>query len=129
MADELERRVRTLEEELNGERHLTRYAVEQTRRNNDSVAALRTDVIAATTRLDHLVGDSAATQAALAMHGRALDVIMQDIRQLRSGQDQLRSGQDATNARLDQLQEEWTARHAELLAAIHALAGGSVSPA
>jgi hypothetical protein len=68
MADELERRVWTLEGELNGEKHLTRYAVEQTRRNSDSVAALRTDVIAATARLDYLVGDSAAIQAALAMH-------------------------------------------------------------
>jgi hypothetical protein len=35
MTDELERRVRTLEEELNGEKHLTRYAVDQTRRNGE----------------------------------------------------------------------------------------------
>jgi hypothetical protein len=98
MADELERRVRTVEEELNGEKYLTRYAVEQTQRSGEvlhalrsdvaavrsDVATLRADVGAGTVRVDHLGGDMAAVKAALAMHGRALDVLQQDVRQLRS---------------------------------------------
>jgi hypothetical protein len=43
MTNDLERRVKTLEEELNGEKHLTRYAVDQTRRNGEVLHALRND--------------------------------------------------------------------------------------
>jgi septal ring factor EnvC (AmiA/AmiB activator) len=106
--DELERRVRTVEEEANGEKHLTRYAVEQTQRNGEVLHALRTDVSAATVRLDHLTGDMAAVKAALAMHGRSLDVLQQDVRQLREDVRQLRgevselrAGQDEMNRKLD----------------------------
>jgi hypothetical protein len=96
--DELERRGRT--EEANGEMHLTRYAVEQTQRNGEVLHALRTDVSAATMRLDHLTGDMAAAKAALAMHGRALDVLQQDVRQLRSEVSEFHRKLDAIIARL-----------------------------
>jgi septal ring factor EnvC (AmiA/AmiB activator) len=106
--EELERRVRTVEEEANGEKHRTRYAVEQTQRNGEALHALRSDVAmlrselatlrvnvsAVTTRVDNLAGDMAAVKAAQIMHGRALDVLQQDVRQLRSGQEQLRSCQE-----------------------------------
>jgi predicted nucleic acid-binding Zn-ribbon protein len=119
--DELERRVRSVEEEMNGEKHLTRYAVDQTVRNGEvlhalrsEVAALRTDVSAVTTRVDHVGADMAGVKAALAMHGRALDVLQQDVRQLRS--------------EMAAMREEVRARHNELLAAIRALGrGGSPS--
>jgi chromosome segregation ATPase len=88
--EELERRVRTVEEEAHGEKHLTRYAEEQTQRNGEMLHALRSDVTllrvdvgAVTTRVDNLAGDTAAIKSALAMHGRALDVLQQDVRQLR----------------------------------------------
>jgi chromosome segregation ATPase len=101
MTDDLERRVRTLEEELNGEKYLTRYAVDQTRRNGEVLLALRNDVSAATLRLDGLAGDMAAVQSALVMHGRALDVLMQDVRQLRSGQEAINGRLDHMDGRLD----------------------------
>ena len=92
--EEVERRVRTVEEELVGERHVSRFVVEQTTRNGEIVNALRAEVaqlradIAATRvdvngtgmRVDVLAGDGAAIKAALAMHGRALDVLQQDVR-------------------------------------------------
>jgi hypothetical protein len=109
--EELERRVRTAEEEANGEKHLTRYAVEQTQRNGDVLHALRTDVSAAMVRLDHLGGDMAGVKSALAMHGRALDVLMQDVRQLRVGQEELRH---EMQRELAATREEAGARHAEL---------------
>jgi uncharacterized coiled-coil DUF342 family protein len=114
MADELERRVRTLEEELNGEKHLTRYAVEQTQRNGEVLIALRSDTAALRSevtkdvgvlivRVDHLTADMAAVKSAQVMHGRALDVLMQDVRQLRSGQDELNRKQEETSQKVDEL--------------------------
>ncbi len=82
--DELERRVRTVEEELAGERHVSRYMVEQAVRNGEVLHAARSEVGAVTGRMDILGADMAAVKAALAMHGRALDVLQQDVRQLRS---------------------------------------------
>ena len=102
--EELERRVRTVEEELVGERHVSRFVVEQTTRNSEvlhalraEVAQLRADVAAARVdvsgtgmRVDVLAGDGAAIKAALAMHGRALDVLQQDVRQLRGDMTEVR---------------------------------------
>lgn len=102
--EELERRVRTVEEELVGERHVSRFVVEQTTRNSAvlnalraEVAQLRADIAAARvdvngtgTRVDILAGDHAAIKAALAMHGRSLDVLQQDVRQLRNEMTELR---------------------------------------
>jgi chromosome segregation ATPase len=99
--DEKERRVRTVEKVVNGEKHLTRYAVEQTQRNSEVLHALRTDVSAATVRLNHLTGDMAAVKAAFAMHGRALGVLQQDVRQLRGEMSELRAGKDEINRKLD----------------------------
>ena len=103
--EELERRVRTVEEELVGERHVSRFVVEQTTRNGEivnalraEVAQLRADIAAARVdvnstgmRVDILAGDGAAIKAALAMHGRALDVLQQDVRQLRGDMTELRN--------------------------------------
>jgi hypothetical protein len=100
--EELERRVRTLEEELVGERHVSRYQVEQAARNSDMLHAVRSEVGAVTTRVDHLVGDMAGVKATLVMHGRALDVLQQDVRQLRG---ELRGGQETTNGRLDRIEQ------------------------
>jgi chromosome segregation ATPase len=159
---ELERRVRTVEEEMNGEKHLTRYAVEQTLRNGDALNALRAeiatlraeviglkaDVNAFTLRIDHVGADVAAIKAALVMHGRALDVLQQDVRQLRSEMAEVRGditavraemaefrgditairGEMATRLDIDAIRGEMATRHNELLAAIRAL-GGGVSPA
>ena len=132
---------------MNAEKHLTRYAVDQTRRNGEVLHALRTDVSAATMRLDSLAGDMAAVKSALAMHGRALDVLMQDVRQLRSEVTelrsevalsvtelrsevtetrsevtQLRSGQEAINARLGMIERN-------VAAILAAVAPGSPPPA
>jgi chromosome segregation ATPase len=81
--EELERRVRTVEEELSGERHVSRYTVEQAARNSEVLHSVRSEVGAVTARVDHLGADMAAVRAALAMHGRALDVLQQDARQIR----------------------------------------------
>jgi len=104
MADELERRVRTLEEELKGERHVSRYQVEQAARNSEVLHAVRAEVGTVTGRVDLLGADMASVKAALAMHGRALDVLMQDVRQLRNGQDELRQDVTEIKGRLDRIE-------------------------
>jgi hypothetical protein len=126
--DQLERRVQTVEEEMNGEKHLTRYAVEQTVRNGEvlhalrsEVAAVRIDISAVTTRVDHLGADMVAVKAALVMHGRALDVLQQDVRQLRGEMNALRGEMAA-------MRGEAAARHNEVLAAVRALGSGGGVP-
>jgi chromosome segregation ATPase len=81
--EELERRVCTVEEELSGERHVSRYTVERATRNSEVLHSVRSEVGALTARVDHLGADMAAVKAALAIHGRALDVLQQDVRQIR----------------------------------------------
>jgi chromosome segregation ATPase len=117
MADELERRVRTLEEELNGERHVSRYAVEQVGLNSEvlhslrgevallrgEVGAVRADISAVSLRVDHLAGNMSVVQAALTRHGRALDVLMQDVRELRGGFGELRGGLDELRGEVGEL--------------------------
>jgi predicted nucleic acid-binding Zn-ribbon protein len=126
--DQLERRVQTIEEEMNGEKHLTRYAVDQTVRNGEvlnslrsEVAAVRADISAVTTRVDHLGADMAAVKAALVMHGRALDVLQQDVRQLRGEMAEMR-GEMAV------MRDEAAARHSDVLAAVRALGSGGGAP-
>jgi chromosome segregation ATPase len=124
MADELERRVRTLEEELNGERHVSRYAIDQARRGTEAflalrseVAALRADIAGTTARVDAVGENMTIVNAALVRHGRALDVLMQDVREMRGAQievnarlEEMNGGLEGTNARLDRMQEEANAR-------------------
>jgi cytochrome c556 len=108
MIDELERRVRTVEEELSGERHVSRYMVEQAGRNSEvlhavraEVSAMRADLGAVTARVDVLGGDMASVKSALVMHGRALDVLQQDVRQLRSESANLRRDVEDLRAHID----------------------------
>ena len=114
MADELERRVRTLEEELNGERHVSRYSVEQAGRTSEVLHTVRAEVSAVAARVDVLAGDMASVKAALGMHGRALDVLMQDVRQLRSGQDAINVRLDHMEARLDRMEARLDGMEARL---------------
>ena len=135
MADELERRVRTLEEELNGERHVNRYAADQARRGTEAflalrseVAALRADIAGTTARVDALGENMAIVNAALVRHGRALDVLMQDVREMRGAQiemnarlEEMNGGLEETNARLDRMQEETNARFDRLETTVAAI--------
>lgn len=108
--DELERRLRTAEGDIIGDRHVSQYAAEQARRGTEAllaprseVAALRADIAGTTARVDALGENMAAANAMLVRHGRALEVLQQDVREMR---------------------QEAATRHADLLAAIRALGSG-----
>lgn len=53
----LERRVTALEQEVEGERFVTRYILQQTRRNGDDIAAIRTQLGRTECRLDRVETD------------------------------------------------------------------------
>jgi hypothetical protein len=89
--EELERRVSTAESEIEGEKQVSRYAIEQSRRSTEAfmalrteVAALRADVAMVIGRVDFLAGEAAVMRATLIHHGRALDVLQQDVSALRN---------------------------------------------
>ena len=50
--DEFETRVGVLEQEVDGEKLVTRHILEQTRRNGDDIAAMKTQLGRVETRLD-----------------------------------------------------------------------------
>jgi chromosome segregation ATPase len=107
MIDELERRVRTLEEEAEGEKAVTRQVLEQSIRNGDyllalrsEVASVRVDLHALTSRVDHIAGDVVQANAALVSHGRRLNTLTQDVREIRTRLDGMDTKLDAVLAAL-----------------------------
>jgi hypothetical protein len=142
----LERRMTTAESDV-ADRHVSQYAAEQARRGTDAlpglrseVAALRADLAGITARvdprIDALAENVAAINSMISRHGRALEVVMQDVRLIRQ---EATERHEITNARFDQIgarldtmEKESTARHeitnarfdqmhAELMAAIASL--------
>jgi hypothetical protein len=137
--DDLEQRLRTAESDIVGDRHVSQYAVEQARRGTEAFLALRSEVAAlradisstradvagTTARVDALGENVAAINAMTVRHGRAIEVPMQDVRQIRGDVTELRHEMDARfgemntrfdemNTRFHQLQENVAA----ILAAI-----------
>lgn len=122
--DDIEQRLRTAESDIVGDRHVSQYAAEQARRGTEAflvlrseVAALRADIAGTTARVDAIGENVAAINGLLVRHGRAIEVLQQDVGQLRT---EMATRHDVTaiNARLDRMHEEAAARHAELLSAI-----------
>jgi hypothetical protein len=127
--EDLDRRLRTAESDIVGDRHVSQYAADQARRGTEAliglrseiaalradVAALRADIGATGTRVDAQGENLAAVNSMLIRHGRALEVLMQDVRELRT----------VIRNELIAVRQEATDRHAELVAAIRALGGGT----
>jgi hypothetical protein len=89
--EEFETRVRPLEDEIAGEKAVTRHMLDQTRRNGDDLAAVRSELATfrselstVKARVDHVAGDVAIIKADLGRHGRMLDVLVQDMRMIRA---------------------------------------------
>ena len=68
--------MRVLEGEVEGEKLVTRYILEQTQRNGDDLAAIKA-------RVDHLSSDVALVRGAVTGHTALLNVLVQDVGQLR----------------------------------------------
>jgi uncharacterized coiled-coil DUF342 family protein len=74
-------RVGIVESEVEGEKAVTRYAVEQVRLNTDEITAFRAE---ARLRLDRMVGDTALVKAAQIAQGGTLNILVQDVREMRT---------------------------------------------
>jgi chromosome segregation ATPase len=119
--EDLRDRVRTLESDNEGERLVNLRLLEQQQRLTAELSTVRGAVDALSVQVNKLADDMSVVKATLVRHGRALDVLGQDIRQLRAGQDTMSARLDTMSARLDRLWEESAARHAEMMAAIASL--------
>ena len=73
---EFDGRMRVLEGEVEGEKLVTRHILEQTQRNGDDLAALKA-------RVDHLSSDVALVRGSVTGHTALLNVLVQDVGQLR----------------------------------------------
>jgi uncharacterized protein YoxC len=68
--------MRVLEGEVEGEKVVTRHILEQTQRNGDDLAAVKA-------RVDYLSSDVALVRGAVTGHTALLNVLVQDVGQLR----------------------------------------------
>jgi chromosome segregation ATPase len=136
--EELERRLLTAESDIVGDRHVSQYAAEQARRGTEAflalraeVNALRVDIAATTARVDALAENVAAINAMLVRHGRAIEVLQQDVREMRN---EMATRQEIAAVReevatvreeIAAVREEAAIQHAELLTAIRTLGSGA----
>jgi chromosome segregation ATPase len=74
--EEFDGRMRVLEGEVEGEKLVTRHILEQTQRNGDDLGALKA-------RVDHLSIDVALVRGAVTGHTALLNLLVQDVGQLR----------------------------------------------
>jgi hypothetical protein len=79
--DDLNDRVRFLESEVAGEKVVTRHILEQVSHNSTDLAVFRSET---TRALDQLRGDMALVKAAQISQGGALNILVQDVRELRT---------------------------------------------
>ena len=61
----LERRLSAVEQEVEGEKLVTRHILEQTRRNGDDIAAIRTQLGRVESRLDRVESEVASVRSEL----------------------------------------------------------------
>ena len=128
--EELDIRLRIVESEIAGEKLVSRYVLTQAQHNADDLAEIRT-------QYRHLRDDMALVKAAQVAQGGTLNILVQDVREMRTEiaavrqeaatrHDELR-GEMAT--RHEELRSEMATRHEQLLGAIRALVSGGSAPA
>ena len=97
--EEFDRRMRVLEGEVEGEKLVTRYILEQTQRNGDDLGALKT-------RVDHLSNDVALVRGAVTAHTGLLNVLVQDVGQLRQEMGAMRRDMGELRQDMGELRQE-----------------------
>jgi hypothetical protein len=88
--------------EVEGEKTVTRHVLEQTMRNGDvllavrsEVGSMRVDVSGLTSRVDHIASNVVLANAALNSQGTRLNVLTQDVREIRTRLDGMDAKLDA----------------------------------
>jgi hypothetical protein len=98
--DDLRDRVRTLESDSEGERLVNLRLLEQQQRITAELVTMRGAVDVLSVQVNKLADDMAVVQRTLIRHGRALDVVQQDVRQIRDEQGSMNRKLDAILAAL-----------------------------
>jgi uncharacterized protein YoxC len=76
--------MRALEGEVEGEKTVTRHILEQTHRNGDDLAAVKSELSTVKSRLDHVSGEVALIKGVLTSHTALLNVLVQDVGLIRA---------------------------------------------
>jgi len=77
--EEFESRLSYLDQEIEGEKLVTRYILEQTRRNGDDLAAVKTRLGRVETRLDGVENGLKTLNASFQSFSRNLPAMMRDV--------------------------------------------------
>jgi hypothetical protein len=89
--DDLESRMRFLESEMAGEKIVTRHILEKTQRNANEIAAVRVDIACLDSKIDCMAADITLINAAQISQGSMLNILVQDVRQMRMDMTQMRA--------------------------------------
>ena len=101
---ELECRVSALEDEVEGEKRVSRHILQETRQNSSDLAAIKAQLM-------HLAGDMVVANAALNNHGTRLNVLTQDVREIRTGMGEMRAELAQTHTAIGEMRAELTQTH------------------
>jgi chromosome segregation ATPase len=105
--DEFERRMRVLESEINGEKAVTRHVLGQARLNGDDLAAMKA-------QLSHIEDDMVVVKTALNSHGNRLNVLTQDVREIRTEMGQVRTEMDQMRTEMGEMRTEMGGMRTEI---------------
>ena len=101
---ELKCRVSALEDEVEGEKGVSRHILQETRQNSSDLAAIKAQLM-------HLAGDMVVANAALNNHGTRLNVLTQEVREIRTGMGEMRVELARTHTAMDEMRAELTQTH------------------
>jgi len=99
-------RMQVLEGEVEGEKLVTRYILEQTRRNGEDLGALKA-------RVDHLFSDVTLVRGAVTGHTALLNVLVQDVGQLRQEMGGMRREMGQLHQETDEIRRDVGQLHQE----------------
>jgi hypothetical protein len=89
--DDLEQRMRYLESEMAGEKLVTRSVLGKAQRYTNEIAAVRVEITRMDAKVDRISGDIMLINAAQISQGTMLNILVQDVRLLRTEIGQVRS--------------------------------------
>jgi hypothetical protein len=111
--EELDIRLRIVESEIAGEKLVSRHVLTQAQHNADDIAEIRT-------QYRHLANDMALVKAAQVAQGGTLNILVQDVREMRT---EIAAVRQEAATRHDELRGEMATRHDELRSEMEGLRG------
>ena len=106
--------MRVVESEMEGEKAVTRHVLEQARLNGDDLAAMESELAGVKSQLGHVADDMVLVKAALNSHGNRLNVLTQDVREIRTEMGQIRTETGQIRTEIGQMRTEMGRMHTEV---------------